>query len=43
MMLRDEMTTQEKADEMDIYVWKKAFKKIYNQETEFKEKNSHHP
>ena len=38
MTLNDWTTTWEKADEMVDYFWKKAFKKRYNNEAEFEEK-----
>ena len=38
IMNTDGMTTQEKIDEMDIYVWKKDYELIHNQIAEFVEK-----
>ena len=32
------MTIHEKANKIGIYVWKKAFEKIYSKEADFKEK-----
>ena len=36
--LRRITTMQEKVDEVDVYIWKKASKKIHNKKVDFKEK-----